>query len=58
MIDVYAQTKDGGLLKLGEGMTREGAKRFIDAQMAAARPDNRPKITAYRFGKFAYFRAH
>jgi polyhydroxyalkanoate synthesis regulator phasin len=55
MIDIYVLGKDV-LVKSGEGFTREGAKKYIDNLMAAARADARPKCVAYRFGKFAYTR--
>ena len=55
MIDIYTLGKVI-LVKVAEGLTREGAKRFIDATMAASRDDSRPTCVAYRFGKFAYSR--
>lgn len=55
MMTVYAQT-ESSLLKLAENLTRKGAKLFIDGLMAAAPNDKRPKITVYRFNKFAYSR--
>lgn len=55
MIDVYVLGKDTLILS-ASGMTRNDAKRHIDALMAASKAESRPTCVAYRFGKFAYSR--